>query len=98
MRIGGTATGELDDRAITRLRHRVIGFIFQNFNLIPVLNVYENIEFPLLLGRTAIPREARRAWIDELIEAVGLGRSGGTTSPTSCPADSASGWPSPAPW
>jgi putative ABC transport system ATP-binding protein len=73
VRIGDTATSLLDDRAITRLRHQAIGFIFQNFNLVPVLNVYENVEFPLLLGRTAVSREERRRWIDELIEAVGLG-------------------------
>ncbi len=72
VRIGETTTGELNDRQITRLRHRVIGFIFQNFNLVPVLNVYENIEFPLLLGKTDIARKERKQWIDELIEAVGL--------------------------
>ena len=74
VRIGDTATSELDDRAITSLRHRVIGFIFQNFNLVPVLNVYENVEFPLLLGKTAISREERSSWVDGLIEAVGLGQ------------------------
>ena len=70
--IDGISTGELNDQAITGLRHRVIGFIFQNFNLIPVLNVYENIEFPLLLGKTGISKKERKAWIDELIQAVGL--------------------------
>ncbi len=74
VRIADMATNDLDDRTITRLRHRVIGFIFQNFNLIPVLNVYENVEFPLLLGKTAITREERRKWIEGLIEAVGLGQ------------------------
>jgi len=73
VRIGRTTTSELNDREITGLRHRVIGFIFQNFNLVPVLNVYENIEFPLLLGKTNIAKEERRQWIDGLIEAVGLG-------------------------
>jgi putative ABC transport system ATP-binding protein len=73
VRIEGAPTGELDDGQITRLRRRVIGFIFQNFNLIPVLNVYENVEFPLLLGRTGIDKDERKAWIDGLIEAVGLG-------------------------
>jgi putative ABC transport system ATP-binding protein len=72
VRIGETSTSELNDREITKLRHHVIGFIFQNFNLIPVLNVYENIEFPLLLGETSIVKNDRRNWIDELIEDVGL--------------------------
>lgn len=70
--IAGSSTGSLDDRTITTLRHRTIGFIFQNFNLVPVLDVYENIEFPLLLGKTDIAKEERKAWIDGLIEAVGL--------------------------
>ena len=41
------------DRRITALRRSHIGFIFQTFNLIPVLNVYENIEFPLQIGRAS---------------------------------------------
>lgn len=73
--IDGQATSGLSDREITNLRHRVIGFIFQSFNLVPVLNVYENIEFPLLLAkdtaRTAGKGE-RREYIDFLIEQVGL--------------------------
>jgi putative ABC transport system ATP-binding protein len=72
--IDGASTGELDDRAITRLRHQVIGFIFQNFNLIPVLSVYENIEFPLLLGKMGGSKEDRRKWLDGLIQEVGLTR------------------------
>ncbi len=72
VRIEDTPTGELDDARITRLRRRVIGFIFQNFNLIPVLNVYENVEFPLLLGKTGADKAERKAWLDGLIEAVGL--------------------------
>lgn len=65
-------TKTLKDRQITDLRHRFIGFIFQNFNLIPVLNVYENIEFPLLLGKEKINRAEKKEWIDYLIEEVGL--------------------------
>jgi putative ABC transport system ATP-binding protein len=72
VKIGETSTSELNDREITNLRHSVIGFIFQNFNLIPVLTVYENIEFPLLLGETSISKNDRRKWINELIEDVGL--------------------------
>ena len=50
--INGQETSGLSDREITALRHDVIGFIFQSFNLLPVLNVYENIEFPFLIGKT----------------------------------------------
>jgi putative ABC transport system ATP-binding protein len=70
--IDGAGTSSMSDAAITRLRHRTIGFIFQSFNLIPVLNVYENIEFPLLIGETSIPKNERGAWIDFLIDEVGL--------------------------
>jgi putative ABC transport system ATP-binding protein len=46
VRIDGVETSGMGDDEITALRHRAIGFIFQNFNLIPVLDVFENIEFP----------------------------------------------------
>ncbi len=69
------------DRRITGLRRSHIGFIFQTFNLIPVLNVRENIEFPLLLESKdkslACPvdkfsKKEKEEWIDYLIEKVGL--------------------------
>lgn len=70
--IQGQATSGLSDREITLLRHKVIGFIFQSFNLVPVLNVYENVEFPLLLGKDKSVRKASRDWITFLIDRVGL--------------------------
>jgi len=70
--INGQETGNLSDRAITMLRHRFIGFIFQSFNLIPVLNVYENIEFPLLLGKCDLSRKEKSDWIYYLMQEVGL--------------------------
>ncbi len=51
-----------------RLKH--IGFIFQSFNLVPVLNVFENIEYPLLL--TSLPVEERKEKVNNMIENVGL--------------------------
>jgi putative ABC transport system ATP-binding protein len=60
------------DKRTTELRHSYFGFIFQNFNLIPVLNVYENIEFPLLIGKVQKPPKERREWIEYLIKEVGL--------------------------
>lgn len=60
------------DKKMTTLRHEYLGFIFQSFNLIPVLNVYENIEFPLLFGKAKESKEKRQEWIDYLIEKVGL--------------------------
>ena len=47
--IDGGPAGCLTDRRITPLRHEFIGFIFGSFNVAPVLNVFKNIEFPLLL-------------------------------------------------
>lgn len=70
--INGTATGGLKDKALTKLRHQTLGFIFQSFNLIPVLNVYENIEFPLLLGKNKMNKKETKEWIEYLVEAVGL--------------------------
>ena len=74
VRIDGVETAGLRDREITTIRHTMIGFIFQSFNLIPVLNVYENVEFPLLLGGGRAARGKRKEWIETLIEEVGLGQ------------------------
>jgi putative ABC transport system ATP-binding protein len=70
--IEGRPVSGLKDNELTRLRHDAIGFIFQSFNLIPVLNVYENIEFPLLLGKEKMPKDQKKEWIDYLIKEVGL--------------------------
>jgi putative ABC transport system ATP-binding protein len=72
VRINGRATERMSDDAVTTLRHETLGFIFQSFNLIPVLDVYENIEFPLLLGRSEMGRRQKEEWIDFLIAEVGL--------------------------
>lgn len=71
--INGTKTNTLSDKRITRLRHKTLGFIFQSFNLIPVLNVYENIEFPLLIGKKSrMSKSQQNEWLMTLIEQVGL--------------------------
>lgn len=72
VRVGGVDTSSLKDRELTTLRHEVLGFIFQSFNLIPVLNVYENVEFPLLLGDNSMTKKETRDWLEHLIDAVGL--------------------------
>jgi putative ABC transport system ATP-binding protein len=61
----------LDRRAAADFRGANIGFIFQDFNLIPVLTAYENIEYPLLMVQDW-PAEKRRARVNELLEAVGM--------------------------
>lgn len=61
----------LPEQTITDLRLHKIGFIFQNFNLIPVLNVRENVEFPLLLMKNQ-PRALIDSRVKELVRGVGL--------------------------
>jgi len=70
--INGVDTSTLREKDITSLRHKTLGFIFQSFNLIPVLNVFENIEFPLLIGDVTTTKAQRKEWIDHLIFEVGL--------------------------
>ena len=69
--VDGKDTKELSERALTDLRLHRIGFIFQTFNLVQVLSVYQNVEFPLLLQGGLAKRE-RQARVNGLLEAVGL--------------------------
>jgi putative ABC transport system ATP-binding protein len=69
--VNGQDTGRLSERALTDLRLRTIGFIFQSFNLVPVLSVFQNVEFPLLL-QGALGRRERQARVLSLLDAVGL--------------------------
>lgn len=69
--INGREVSRLSDRELTRYRRMTVSFIFQSFNLIPVLNVYENIELPLLLQHNKNPQD-RRKRVMKLIEEVGL--------------------------
>jgi putative ABC transport system ATP-binding protein len=70
--VGGKDTKTLTERELTNLRLHTIGFIFQSFNLVSVLSVFQNVEFPLLLQRKLSPAE-RKARVDTLLEQVGLG-------------------------
>jgi putative ABC transport system ATP-binding protein len=73
--IGGEDIARLDDDTLSDLRARTIGFIFQTFNLIPVLSALENVEFPLLFqagaGRQGGARQGRERALRAL-EEVGL--------------------------
>ncbi|OGS19463.1 MAG: ABC transporter [Elusimicrobia bacterium RIFOXYA2_FULL_50_26] len=71
VQIGGREITALNDREITGIRLHKIGFIFQTFNLIPVLDVRENVEFPLLLMKKYSGAELHKR-ADKLIEEVGL--------------------------
>lgn len=68
--IAGQPTAELDDDQCSDFRARHLGFIFQNFNLIPVLTVRENIEVPLLIQHKNPAYRQQR--IDEMLDNVGL--------------------------
>jgi putative ABC transport system ATP-binding protein len=67
--VDGAELANLDDRALTRLRRDRLGFVFQAFNLVPVLSAEENIMLPLTLSGKKPDRE----WLTTLIDAVGLG-------------------------
>lgn len=68
--LDGTRLGALDDNALTRLRGQHLGYVFQSFNLIPVLSALENVEYPLLLDRPSTRTTRERA--QSLLAAVGL--------------------------
>ncbi len=71
VRLGGELVSELTETKLDKVRSKLLGFIFQSFNLMPVLNVYENIELPLLIHRDVSLRE-RRERVHYFIEQVGL--------------------------
>jgi putative ABC transport system ATP-binding protein len=70
--VAGTDVTRLDRRSGAIFRGQTIGFIFQDFNLIPVLTVYENVEYPLVMVRGAGVKDRRKKVMD-LVDEVGLG-------------------------
>ena len=69
--IGGEEITQMKDKKLTDIRLYKIGFIFQTFNLIPVLNIRENVEFPLLLMKRLKKTEIHKR-TEKLIEEVGI--------------------------
>jgi putative ABC transport system ATP-binding protein len=69
--VAGVDVGSLDRKASAAFRGNNIGFIFQDFNLLPVLTVYENIEYPLLMVQKT-PSAERRQRVTALLAAVGM--------------------------
>jgi putative ABC transport system ATP-binding protein len=67
--LAGIDLGDLDDRRLTELRRDKVGFVFQAFNLLPVLTAEENLVLPL----TIAGRKAEPEWLESLVAAVGLG-------------------------
>jgi putative ABC transport system ATP-binding protein len=70
IRIAGTDISTLNEMDLARWRSANIGFIFQFYNLLPVLTAYENIELPLLL--TSLSRQQRRQHVETALRVVGL--------------------------
>src|ERR1044072_5167812 len=66
--VDGQELAGLNDKGLTQLRRDRLGFVFQAFNLVPLLTAEENITLPLTLAS----REVDQAWFDQLIDTVGL--------------------------
>ncbi len=69
--VAGQAVSRLDRRSGAEFRGRHLGFVFQDFNLLPVLTVYENVEYPLLMIRDQ-PKAQRRPAVERVLAAVGM--------------------------
>ena len=67
--IGGTRLDSLSDRRLTLLRRNQIGFVFQSYNLLPVLTAEENITLPVKIGNGDVDEE----WLGTLIASMGIG-------------------------
>lgn len=70
LRVGGINIAELPESSLTDWRSAHVGFIFQFYNLMPVLTAFENVELPLLL--TGLTKRERREHVDLVLELVGL--------------------------
>ncbi len=70
IRIAGQEVATLSDAGLSAFRARRLGFIFQSFNLIPVLSAHENVEYPLRLNK--VPRAEARERTRAMLESVGL--------------------------
>jgi putative ABC transport system ATP-binding protein len=68
--VAGTELSSLNESALAKWRSRHIGFIFQFYNLLPVLTAYENVELPLLL--TSLSKKERRDHVEAALKLVGL--------------------------
>jgi putative ABC transport system ATP-binding protein len=69
--VAGTDVAPLNRKQSAAFRGSTIGFIFQDFNLIPVLTVYENVEYPLLMVQD-VPAAERKKRVNALLEGVGM--------------------------
>ncbi|HEV7802872.1 MAG TPA: ABC transporter ATP-binding protein, partial [Burkholderiales bacterium] len=70
LRVSGVDIATMSEAALADWRAEHVGFIFQFYNLMPVLTAFENVELPLML--TSLPRSARKAHVETALEMVGL--------------------------
>jgi putative ABC transport system ATP-binding protein len=68
--LAGEDVSVLDERAKTLIRRRRVGFVFQSYNLVPVMSARDNVEYPLLLAE--LPAAERRARVDAILDQVGI--------------------------
>ena len=68
--LGGEAVAGLDRDQLADVRNRRVGFVFQNFNLLPQISSFENVELPMLFG--GVPKSERKTRVTELLTRVGL--------------------------
>lgn len=71
LHVGGTNIAQLNESALAQWRSRNVGFVFQFYNLLPVLTAYENVEMPLLL--TSLSKAERKKHVELVLNVVGLG-------------------------
>ncbi|WP_419660866.1 putative ABC transporter, ATP-binding protein [Desulfosarcina variabilis str. Montpellier] len=69
--VAGQSVGRLNRRQGAQFRGKKLGFVFQDFNLLPVLTVFENVEYPLLMIRD-MPKGDRHPAVEQVLEAVGM--------------------------
>jgi putative ABC transport system ATP-binding protein len=69
--LDGESVEKLNMSQLAEIRNKKIGFVFQNFNLLPYASAFENVELPMIFGR--IPTRTRRKRATELLDKVGLG-------------------------
>lgn len=73
--VNGVDVANLNRKEIAKFRGDNIGFIFQSFNLMPVLTVFENIEYPLIVVKK-IPKDEAKKMVEEILNEVGMGDQG----------------------
>lgn len=69
--LDGEPVEKLSMSRLAEIRNKKVGFVFQNFNLLPYATAFENVELPMIFGR--VPTKTRRKRTEELLEKVGLG-------------------------